>query len=87
VVVRAGSRGASDFACLVADPWRHCVFVIFTISMMFFVCVMVVMCGGGVSDEVVVVGERGAVLFRFGWMIMVFWTRIWCRKCLRTRTL
>jgi len=37
-------------------PWGHCVFVIFTISMLFSVCVVVVMRGDGiVSVEVVVV--------------------------------
>jgi len=50
VVVRVGGRGASDFACLVAYPPSHWVFVIFTISMLYSVCVVVVvvMRGGGV---------------------------------------
>jgi len=50
VVVHVGGRGASDFAYLVADPPSHWVFVIFTISMLYSVCVVVVvvMRGGGV---------------------------------------
>jgi hypothetical protein len=49
VVVRAGGRGALGFACLVADPPEDTVHTLFTISTLIFVCVVVLMRGGGVG--------------------------------------
>lgn len=44
-VVRTCGRGASDFACLVANhppPPGHCLFVVFAISLMYHLCIVVV---------------------------------------------
>jgi len=71
VVVHVGSCGASDFACLVADPPRgHCVFCYF-----FYFKVVFSLCGGGGFRLRglwwLCVGDCGVVLVKYGWVVVV----------------
>jgi len=70
VVVRAGGRGASDFACFGArSPEVNMCSFISTISML-----ISVLYGGGGGSQLrwwLCVGDRGVVLVRFGGVVVV----------------